>query len=209
MYKVFFKESYFLLTDDTEALANNRDHLIYDHPENLRSFIFSHLYTNNIFHAIIYSPDIKQLFPVFQSAFKMVIAGGGAVIHAHNLLVMKRSGFYDLPKGHLECNESIETCAMREVTEECGVKNLKILHPLHDTWHIYYRDSVWHLKRTYWFLMQCPFSQQLIPQTEEDIEAVFWYPIAQTDTLLASTYASLREIFCQVQQLYADAQLPQ
>lgn len=209
MYKVFFKESYFSLTDDAEALTNNPDHLIYNHPDNLHSFIFSHLYTNNIFHAIIYFPDIKQLFPIFQSVFKTVIAGGGAVIQAHDLLVIKRLGYYDLPKGHLEDNENIETCAMREVMEECGVKNLKILRPLDDTWHIYYRDSVWHLKRTYWFLMQCPSSQQLIPQTEEDIEAVFWYPINQIPSLLISTYASLREIFCQIQQLYANAQLPQ
>ena len=107
---------------------------------------------------------------------------------------------YDLPKGHIEPGENAEKCAVREVTEECGVQGLETDIPLNDTWHIYYRDGQWHLKHTHWFVMHCPPIQHLTPQTEEDIEEVFWLKTADISHILPKTYASLRPVLEQMQK---------
>lgn len=76
-----------------------------------------------------------------------VKAAGGVVQQNNRILIIKRSGTPDLPKGHQEPGESIEQCAIREVEEECGLQNVKITSHLTDTLHIYYRNENWYLKK--------------------------------------------------------------
>ena len=87
----------------------------------------------------------------------------------------------------------MEQCAVREVEEECGLKQVSILSPLDTTLHIYYRNESWFLKKTYWYRMSAPSGQSFIPQTEEDIEEVLWYPIHNLSQLSNQTYPSLRD----------------
>ena len=121
------------------------------------------------------------------------------VIQNSDILVIKRLGMIDLPKGHLEYGETMEQCAVREVEEECGLKQVSILSPLDTTLHIYYRNESWFLKKTYWYRMSAPSGQSFIPQTEEDIEEVLWYPIHNLSQLSNQTYPSLREVFHKLQ----------
>ena len=52
-----------------------------------------------------------------------VNAGGGLVINSKGeYLLIRRSGLWDLPKGHQEPGEPIEETALREVEEETGLK---------------------------------------------------------------------------------------
>ncbi len=45
-----------------------------------------------------------------------IIAAGGIVVNPNKeILWIFRRGFWDLPKGKLDPNESIEACAIREV----------------------------------------------------------------------------------------------
>lgn len=194
MYKVFFKESFFLLTDQIKDGKNPTPPYLYSGRENLRSYVFGLLSVDNIFHATLYHPDLKFLFSEFCTLFRFVEAAGGIVEKEEQILLIKRLGVYDLPKGHRETGESIETCAMREVEEECGVQQLHILHSLPASWHTYFRDNRWFLKKTYWFTMSCPPNPCLIPQTEEDIESVFWLPRTEIISVLPQTYASLRPV---------------
>lgn len=194
MYKVFFKESFFWLTDDPNILKNQPDVLFQPIKEELASFVHSCLIQDSIFHAIIFHKDLESLFSDFRSLFKVVGAAGGIVRNTDRILMIKRFGIPDLPKGHIETGESTEACALREVEEECGLQKIRIEKPLKDTWHIYFREGQWHLKQTHWFIMTCPPEQSLIPQTEEDIEAVYWLPCKEMDQILPQTYASLREV---------------
>lgn len=200
MYKVFFKESFFWLTDDAQIIKNQQNILFQPDKEELDSFIQACLIQNNIFHAIIYHTDLKSLFLNFQSFFKVVGAAGGVVINANKILMIKRFGIPDLPKGHIEIGENTEECALREVKEECGLQELGIEKSLQPTWHIYFRDGKWHLKQTHWFTMYGPSDQPLTPQEEEDIEAVYWLPCKQIDLVLPQTYASLREVLTEVKE---------
>lgn len=195
MYKVFFKENSFLLTDTKTSTKNDPVFFVYTNLQTLHDFVYTLLNGTRTFHATIYADNADELFTVFQSLFTVVGAAGGVVQQADSLLMIKRLGMYDLPKGHIENCESIEACALREVTEECGVKELTVEQMLKDTWHLYYRDEKWQLKHTYWFRMSCPAGQQLTPQTEEDIEEVFWLKIRDIPKILPYTYASLRSVF--------------
>ena len=226
MYKVFFKDSCFLLTDDCNLLKEghilsservnsspneeivsqngcvasqeNVYTLIYKDFTKTKAFVNHLLCQTTPFTAILCHDDPEALFSVFKSCFLYVKAAGGVVEQEGQILVIKRLGMYDLPKGHLETCETIEACAIREVEEECGLQQVAITAPLPPTYHIYYRNDYWHLKKTYWYMMSCPLHPVLTPQTEEDIEEVFWLPIPAIDSVLPNTYPSLKPIFLEV-----------
>lgn len=198
MYKVFFKESSFLLTDDASFLQNSSNVYVYSSEEKLADYVFSLLKETEEFEVILYHADFRVLKSSFDSLFVRVKAAGGAVIQGNFLLMIKRWGMYDLPKGHVEKCETVEECALREVEEECGVKGLYIVSSLENTWHIYEREGNWHLKTTDWFVMGCSADVTLIPQTEEDIEEVFWLPVCRIQEILPYTYPSLRKILIQI-----------
>ena len=76
-----------------------------------------------------------------------VNAGGGLVNNAEGkFLLIRRSGLWDLPKGHQEPGEPIEVTAVREVEEETGLKGLTLGEFIRVTDHTYFRNEKWHLK---------------------------------------------------------------
>ncbi len=132
----------------------------------------------------------------FGDAHVFVAAAGGAVVdEAGRLLMIKRLGLWDLPKGKVDAGEGMEAAALREVREECGLENLRILRQLPSTWHTYERKGRQHLKRTDWFLMQGSATERLVPQAEEDIEEVRWVTSVEVDRLRGSSYPSLAPVF--------------
>ena len=67
---------------------------------------------------------------------RIIQAGGGLVLNEQNeLLFIFRRGSWDLPKGKVDLGETIEACALREVEEETGVKNLTLVDFLGITQH--------------------------------------------------------------------------
>src|SRR5690606_25043669 len=71
--------------------------------------------------------DIQQTWKKLSSAGKWIHAAGGVVFNsAGDLLMIHRLGRWDLPKGKCEHNESVNESAIREVQEECGIKQLHI-----------------------------------------------------------------------------------
>lgn len=194
MYKVFFNESCFLLTDDNNLMENNLPDINHTDIRETGKQIYHLLEQPDAFYLTIYHPDINYLLSDFKSLFTVVGAAGGVVRNAGKILMIKRFGMLDLPKGHIEEGEKKEECAIREVEEECGITGLKIQSRLEDTWHIYSRNNSWHLKQTFWFRMSCLPDQVLKPQTEEDIEDVFWLPAKRIPQILSQTYASLRPL---------------
>jgi len=67
---------------------------------------------------------------------KKVVSAGGIVIKRINgnlyvlLIIIQDETSLAFPKGHVDDNESAETAALREVTEETGLKTLKIAKKL-------------------------------------------------------------------------------
>jgi ADP-ribose pyrophosphatase YjhB (NUDIX family) len=132
----------------------------------------------------------------FFSFFKVIEAAGGVVMNEKNeILVIFRSGKWDLPKGKIDKNESIRNAALREVMEETGLEHLAITGKLMITYHIYIRKERMILKPTHWFEMQAESTSELKPETREDISLVTWKSREEIPVLLRNTYHSLEDLF--------------
>lgn len=112
-------------------------------------------------------------------------AAGGVIIRQNHdskraqqeVLLIRRNGVWDLPKGKLEESESIEECAIREVEEETGVKPLLLIEPLCETFHTYREEGTDVEKSTQWYLMKADQEdafQEMSPQGEEGITDLRW-----------------------------------
>tara|TARA_B100001287_G_scaffold134945_1_gene113581 strand:- start:373 stop:642 length:270 start_codon:yes stop_codon:yes gene_type:complete len=85
-------------------------------------------------------------------------------------LLIFRNGFWDLPKGHIEKNETIENAVLREVKEKCGLSGqIYIIDFFQQTHHVYSLGSDSLLNTTDWFIMKTTFKENLNPQVEEGI----------------------------------------
>jgi 8-oxo-dGTP pyrophosphatase MutT (NUDIX family) len=109
-------------------------------------------------------------------------------------LFIFRFGKWDLPKGKIDGKESPEEAAIREVKEETGLSDIRILGPLPSTYHIFQGKVNLILKRTWWFEMEAGSNQRLIPQTEEDISEVKWVARGLQKDVLENTYGSIKEL---------------
>lgn len=172
--------------DDTLFLENKN----VDGPQLLQQ-----LDSENYTTAIFLSNNFEILKADFFSQFEIIEAAGGIVQNENKeLLFIFRRGKWDLPKGKLEANENIETCAEREIEEETGVNKLTLKRKIGETYHIYKENGKTILKISHWFYFTCPFAQKMAPQTEEDIAEVKWTSTKDIKTPMANTYKNIKEI---------------
>jgi 8-oxo-dGTP pyrophosphatase MutT (NUDIX family) len=126
-----------------------------------------------------------------------IIAAGGLVINPRGaILWIFRRGFWDLPKGKLDAGETIEACAVREVEEETGIKDIQLHDLIRITTHSYF-DTYLQAdveKKTYWYLMSIGTEQAGIPQFTEDIEKIEWNTLESSIHCLAKTYDNIKEV---------------
>ncbi|MFL3660811.1 MAG: NUDIX hydrolase [Polaribacter sp.] len=143
----------------------------------------------------LYTPDLESGWKDFLKSFHTVSAAGGLVLNPNKeILFIFRSEKWDLPKGRIESGESIEEAAIREVEEECGIFNLKLVKPLITTYHTYFQDGL-KLKETFWFLMTSDSEETLVPQLEEGITiAVFKNQTAITNAL-QNSYKNIELVY--------------
>ncbi len=128
---------------------------------------------------------------------KKIIAAGGLVLNEQKeILFIFRRGKWDLPKGKLDDNETITACAVREVEEETGLKNITLGNFITKTNHEYFdkwiNEEV--IKETWWYEMFASNNEQLIPQTEEDIEQIIWSNTSTVQKCLLNTYPNIIEV---------------
>jgi 8-oxo-(d)GTP phosphatase len=129
-----------------------------------------------------------------KTSFIYLKAAGGVVKNKDgNILMMKRLGKWDLPKGKAEKNETSELTALREVEEECGVK-IKIIDKLCTTWHTYPTKKGLILKRTRWFKMDLISDKNMKPQIEEDIEELKWMNENEINLALQNSYKTISNV---------------
>lgn len=143
-------------------------------------------------HQVMAVDSLEVVWKDFVSLYKIVEAAGGVVRNNDGeILMIYRLGKWDLPKGKLEEGESIEEGAVREVIEECGIANLRVLKELPITYHTYSIGDKKILKRTYWYEMHTKHVGELVPQIEEHIEKAQWINPDFLDEYMGNTYASI------------------
>lgn len=125
---------------------------------------------------------------------KIVAAGGIVENEEGKILLQYRRGKWDLPKGKLDEGETLEECAVREVEEETGLHDIQLGEPVGITHHQYMEKGINIHKETHWYAMKVSGSQQLIPQTEEDILELRWVAENELQPYLSNTFANIIEI---------------
>jgi len=139
--------------------------------------------------------DIEAVLKAFKKKLFLIQAAGG-LVHTKDdhLLLIFRRGKWDLPKGKLDDNEDLETCAIREIKEETGLTNVEIEKPLCITYHTYHQDGKHVLKESHWYLMKAQQQINLLPQLDEDIEKCEWVPIDQLPPYTENTHGSILDV---------------
>lgn len=92
--------------------------------------------------------------------------------------MIHRHGVWDLPKGKIEPDETVEEGALREVCEETGCSDLRVRFPLGVTQHGYKENGMTVLKKTWWYAMESG-RPELKPQQSEQIDALEWVEIGE------------------------------
>ena len=200
MYKVFFKDRVIFLGDKAESMNFRCMVYLWTEGENLEAIVSDFDQDENKETLFFAAQDVEALFLEFKNQFKYIEAAGGLVFNPKNeILTIHRLGKWDLPKGKVEDGETIDEAALREVEEECGISNLNLEEELPSTYHTYWMNNKWMLKRSYWFKMTYSGNEKLVPQTEEDIEKVSWLASNQLDEFKADTYASILEVIKEIE----------
>ena len=198
--KIYFNDTPLILTTDKEVYIN-------EHPETGNYHFFTggtlRSYTQAIQTlerpgakgVIIEDISADSLLDQLEAMFHTIDAGGGVAYNEQGaILMIFRKRKWDLPKGKLDLGESIEECALREVKEETGLKNLSLNDKICDTYHIYLQKNEQILKRTAWYKMSGTSADILKPQKEENILEARWVKEQDIAPLALQSYEAVREV---------------
>lgn len=155
--------------------------------------VINELNTTSLEGVRLIGKNEKKLLKKFLKKLPNIVAGGGKVLNDQGeILFIYRNDKWDLPKGKMEADESIEETALREVEEETNISGLKIIKSLETTYHIFKRNGRHKIKITHWFEMKSNYKGTLEPQTEEGITKVEWLNPQQTIEAMKNSYANIR-----------------
>lgn len=144
----------------------------------------------------LFGNDSNLLLQWMIDSFIFIEAAGGLVINERDeILLIERNVVWDLPKGKVDPGELVKQAAMREVEEECGVKNLSTEKKIAETYHTYPLGNETVLKKTHWYLMRYSGSDKLVPQLEEGITQAVWVNPTDISNHLKNTYPSIVDVF--------------
>lgn len=193
---IFYGESSVNLTNEESIIENDIKSLYlksYDRDDYLNAI--KKLKDGQFNQIFIQSHNIEMILDEIKSQYQVIEAAGGIITNKKNeTLLIFRRGKWDLPKGKIEPGESIETAAEREIEEETGVGNLKLLKKLKNTYHVYEEKGKEIFKITHWFHFSLENNPNLSPQLEEDITEIKWFSKADLSIPLSNTYESIKNL---------------
>jgi 8-oxo-dGTP pyrophosphatase MutT (NUDIX family) len=195
MYKVHFENRFIVISSE---------------PDRLQKYaLFHNFYATDALYKLIaefqedksnpsiniYGTDIEHIWKIFRIYFTEVGAAGGLVKHSSGrFLFIEKKGKLDLPKGHMEPGELAEDCAVREVSEECGITGHKIIKPINPSYHTYSWEGISYLKKTNWFLMDYDGKMITEPQYVEGITKVIWLFPDELNIIKKNAWLSLMDL---------------
>ena len=200
MHKIYVQNKPLFLTDqittDVEDYLHRPDAIFIDelNASSVRTML-QQLETPDVYAGVFLHPDLNALLNAFKSHLTLILASGGLVYsNDGQVLLIFRKGKWDLPKGKLDEGEELEVCAIREIEEETGARQLKIEKPLHISYHTYHEKGKHILKESHWYLISTETTCELNPQTEEDIEKYEWVPLDKLAAYTSNMHASIIDV---------------
>jgi 8-oxo-dGTP pyrophosphatase MutT (NUDIX family) len=195
MYKVHFENRFITISSEPDRLQNYGLFHKFRDTNELYNLIADFQSDLTISSVNVYGTDVKHLWKMFRIYFTEVGAAGGLVRHTSGrYLFIEKKGKLDLPKGHIEPGEDPDACALREVSEECGIAGHTIIKPICPSYHTYSWEGISYLKKTSWFLMQYDGEMVTEPQTEEGITKVEWLFPDDLNKIKGNAWLSLMDL---------------
>jgi 8-oxo-dGTP pyrophosphatase MutT (NUDIX family) len=195
MYKVHFENRFIMISPEPDRVQKyGLFHKFYDTGELYK--IIADFQSDKSMSAInIYGSDITHIWKIFRIFFTETGAAGGLVKHSSGkYLFIEKKGKLDLPKGHIEPGEVPKECALREVSEECGISGHSIIKALSPSYHTYSWEGISYLKKTNWYLMKYDGEMVTEPQTSEGITKVEWLSPDELNKIKNSAWLSLMDM---------------
>lgn len=201
MYKIFINDKPFIITatDVADARFKKCERVTYE-PAKTATYL-KECDTMRCKGYVLITDDPDFAFADMTTHTVPIEAAGGVVFNQNKqVLLIKRLGKWDLPKGKIDAGEGKEEAALREVMEECSVDGLQIIARLPNTYHIYKMHNFRFLKITYWYSMQTNFSKTLKPQIEEHITEAKWFDWDTLNLAEMETYISIVDLLDAVRE---------
>ena len=118
----------------------------------------------------------------------IVKAAGGVVVRGKKILFIKKNGRWEFPKGRLKKGANRKKTAVREISEETGIKkkHLNIIMPLIPTHHHNKISGSTVVKETSWFLIEYlgDPKKRLVPEKKEGITKCKWFTLDELVLML-------------------------
>ena len=195
MYKVFINHKEIILTS-----TNPNGKLGKVLPLKSTSFntIIRIIRTTRVKRLYLIHDNPKKILIDFKKKLPVIIAAGGVLQHENGkLLFIYRKKKWDLPKGKVDKDESLEDAAKREVREETGIKKIKVGKLAGITYHIFKRNNCYQLKESHWFYMKSSYGGTLVPEFKEHITKATWKNKNKTVKAIKKTYPNIKDLFDQ------------
>lgn len=193
MYKVFVKEVAIIVTSNKEAYP---DYDVFKLKTVDLQKIINKIRKGKLERVLLYSKSQEKLLKRLHKKLPLITAAGGLVINDNQeYLFIHRNGKWDLPKGKMDKNETVEQAALRETMEETGVQDLKIDYYLGRTYHIFDWKENSKLKLTHWYIMTTNYKGALTPQEDEGIEQAAWLAKEDAENALKVSYENIKYLF--------------
>lgn len=130
---------------------------------------------------------------------KRAQSAGGVVFvrddHDARILLLKHtSGKWMLPKGTIEEGETPEAVALREVREETGISNVRVMADLgEERYYFFWRsEDTYYDKTVRYFLLEFLGGEEARPQAEEGFVACEW--VSVDEAIARIKYKETREV---------------
>jgi len=110
------------------------------------------------------------------------------------LLLQHEAGKWMLPKGTIEAGETPEAVALREVAEETGLHNVRIVFDLGEERYVFFwkTEDTYYDKTVHYYLMEFLGGEETRPQREEGFVRCDW--VSLPDALERIKYKETRQV---------------
>jgi 8-oxo-dGTP pyrophosphatase MutT (NUDIX family) len=193
MYKVFIYNKVLILTSNIDGVRYlGSISSVYDNQKNFGLW-FDKFVKSPEKQALVFAFNPDDVLKYLKKDKAKCIKAAGGIIKNNDgdVLLIKRRGKWDMPKGKMDPGESHAETALREVEEECGIRCEILPGSAYVTYHTYQEKGKSILKETFWYPMLCKDPTGMTPQAEEDITDIGFYSDADTEQKLENSFGNI------------------